>query len=143
MEKVKIRSYVSENIKFKVYEIKGDRKYRYKWDKYYRKCDILLFFVDLTASEEIWEESKFELQQLLKRNSRTLKNMLILGTKNDKKEAVECKDLILKLGLLNIPDIEIACFSISAIKNINTNLILPWLIEQYKIKNSKEKLKLF
>lgn len=142
-EKVIMRSYVFKNINFKMYEIKGDRKYRNKWDKYYRKCDVLLFCVDLAAREEVWEECRFELQQLIKRNSRTLKNMLILGTKNDKENAVECKDVIFKLGLLNLPDLEIACFSISAVKNINTGLILPWIFEQYKIKNSKEKLKLF
>lgn len=140
---VTVNEYIGDDIKFLVYDIKGDRKNRRKWDYMYRKCDVLLYCVDLSAKQEFWEESKYELQQLLRRNSRKKKNMLVLGTKNDKGHAKEISDMIIKLGLASIIDIEIACISVSAKESTNIDLVKPWLIEQYQIKLRNSKLKLF
>lgn len=134
---------ISDDIKFLVYDIKGDRKYRRKWDYLYRKCDVLMYCVDLSATQEVWEESKYELQQLLRRNSRKRKNMLVLGTKNDKGRAKEISDMIITLGLVSLIDIEIACISVSAKESTNLDLVKPWLVEQYQIKHRNSKLKLF
>jgi ADP-ribosylation factor-like protein 8 len=142
-KEVTVNECISDGIKFLVYDIKGDRKYRRKWDYMYRKCDVLLYCVDLSAIQEVWEESKYELQQLLCRNSRKKKNMLVLGTKNDKGRAKEVYDMIITLGLVSIIDIEIACISVSAKESTNVELVMPWLIEQYQIKHMNSKLKLF
>ncbi|RVE41948.1 hypothetical protein evm_013402 [Chilo suppressalis] len=83
-----------------------------------KKCDVLLYCVDLTWKDETWLKAKEELRSLLYRNIWMKKNLLILGTKNDLEDALECKDMILKLDLLSITDREIACYSVSAKEEI-------------------------
>ncbi|WUR03532.1 ADP-ribosylation factor-like protein [Vairimorpha necatrix] len=135
--------YKTDNVIFHIYDIKGGRKQRRFWDYFYKRCDVLVYCVDLSASEEVWEESKFELKQLIHRNRRNMKNMLVLGTKNDKGRAMEIGEMIMKLDLTSIFEVEIACFSISTKDNTNISLVEPWLFEQYKIKGTQSAFQLF
>lgn len=135
--------YLYNGVTYSVYDVKGDHKYRKLWDCLYRKCDVLIYCVDLSEKKEEWDKSKFELKQLLHRNSRKMKNMLVLGTKNDKGRAMDINDMIYHLGLKSYIDIEIACFSVSAKEKTNIELVQPWLYEQYQIKHKKERLNIF
>ncbi|KAF9764509.1 ADP-ribosylation factor-like protein 8 [Nosema granulosis] len=141
--KIKTTEYREGNVCYVVYDIPGSRKFRIKWDYYYRRCDVLLYCVDLTWPDEMWERAKEELRSLLYRNIWMKKNLLVLGTKNDLEEALECKDMILKLDLLSITDREIACYSVSAKEGTNVDIIKPWLMDQFDLKYGESKLVLY
>lgn len=119
-----------ENIKLIVYDIPGTGDVAAKWDHYYKKVDLIIFFIDSTSSDEECKKAKDSLKGLLYRNMWLKKNLLILGTKNDLKEAMACRDLILKLDLLEIVDREVACYSISSKTLTNIDLVREWLIDQ-------------
>ncbi|EOB12374.1 ADP-ribosylation factor-like protein 8A [Nosema bombycis CQ1] len=91
----------------------------------------------------MWLKAKEELRSLLYRNIWMKKNLLILGTKNDIEDALECKDMILKLDLLSITDREIACYSVSAKEGTNIDIIKVWLMDQFDLKYGESKLVLF
>lgn len=119
-----------ENIKLIVYDIPGKSDSEAKWDHYYKKVDLVIFFIDSTSSDEECKKAKESLKGLLYRNMWLKKNLLILGTKNDLKNAMACRDLILKLDLLEIVDREVACYSVSSKTLTNIDLVREWLIDQ-------------
>ncbi|KRH93131.1 GTP-binding ADP-ribosylation factor-like protein [Pseudoloma neurophilia] len=119
-----------QNLKLIVYDIPGTGDFEAKWDHYYKKVDAIVFFIDSTASEEECKRAKDSLQGLLYRNMWLKKNLLILGTKNDLNEAMPCRELILRLNLLEIVDREVACYSVSAKTLTNIDLVEEWLIDQ-------------
>ncbi|TBU12927.1 ADP-ribosylation factor-like protein [Hamiltosporidium tvaerminnensis] len=127
---VEIKRYAFSGITFVVYDIPGGRDSIAKWDHYYKKADLLIFFVNSAAQEEELAKSRDELKNLLYRNMWLKKSILILGNKNDLDGSISCKDIILKLDLLSIVDREVACYSVSGKKNINTDLVRDWLVEQ-------------
>lgn len=127
---VRIHKQKLENIKVMIYDIPGDPGSVSKWDHYYKKSDVIVFFLNSVASKETCEKSKNELKSLLYRNMWMKKNLLVLGSKNDLSNAMSCKDIIIMLDLMSIVDREVACYSVSGKNLINIDLVRDWLIEQ-------------
>merc|ERR1711915_88577 len=123
---VRVQKNRISNIKLVIYDIPGELQA--KWDHYYKKVDVIIFFVDSTPSDEEYEQAKGSLQSLLYRNMWLKKNLLILGTKNDLAKARPCRELILSLDLMGIVDREVACYSISSEQLTNIDLVQEWLI---------------
>ncbi|ELQ76202.1 GTP-binding ADP-ribosylation factor-like protein [Trachipleistophora hominis] len=127
---VRIHEKKMDNIKVLIYDIPGDPSSISKWDHYYKKSDVIIFFLNSTADEETRKKSKNELHSLLYRNMWMRKNLLILGTKNDLPDSMSCKDIILALDLMTIGDREVACYSISNKNLVNIDLVREWIVEQ-------------
>lgn len=121
------------NIKLIIYDIPGDGEFEAKWDHYYKKVDAIVFFIDSSAPDEECIAARDSLKALLYRNMWLKKNLLILGTKNDKSDAMPCRELILKLDLLEIVDREVACYSVSSKALTNIDLVQEWLIDQAEL----------
>lgn len=115
---------------YEVYDVSGKRTSKAKWDYFYRRCDVLVYCVDSCWAPEEWERAQEELRSMLYRNIWTKRSMLVLGTKNDRKGAVGCKDIILNLDLLGVTDREVSCFSVSAEEDVNIGCIKSWLGDQ-------------
>lgn len=126
----KVRRYVSRGIEFSIYDIPGGRESVNRWNYFYKKCDIVAFVFDSGSTPKECESAKSELHNLLYRNMWEKKSLLVLGTKNDKPKAMDCKDIILTLDLARIYDREVACYSVSAKNLVNVDLIIPWLVDQ-------------
>ncbi|ELA46509.1 hypothetical protein VCUG_02001 [Vavraia culicis subsp. floridensis] len=127
---VRIQEKKMDNIKVLIYDIPGDSSSVSKWDHYYKKSDVIIFFLNSTADEETRTKSKNELHSLLYRNMWMRKNLLILGSKNDLPSSMSCKDIILALDLMAIVDREVACYSISSKNLTNIDLVREWMVEQ-------------
>ncbi|KMV66157.1 ADP-ribosylation factor family domain-containingprotein [Encephalitozoon cuniculi EcunIII-L] len=120
-----------------VYDVPGRRVSKARWDYFYGKCDVLLYCVDSSESPGKWTGAREELKSLLYRNAWTKRSMLVLGTKNERKDALGCIDIILRLGLLDITDREVSCFSVSAREDVNMECIRAWIREQCDLLREK------
>lgn len=129
-QKNKVRKYITRNIEFYVYDVPGGKEDLGKWDFFYKKCDVVVFVFDSCSSEQVCGQAKDELCSLLYRNMWEKRNLLVLGSKNDLPNAMDCKDIILALGLVKIYDREVACYSVSAKNGNNVELVISWLVEQ-------------
>lgn len=138
-----VYEYNEGNAVYIIYDVSGKRASRTKWDYFYRKCDVLLYCVDSSGNSRNWRKSREELKSMLYRNVWMKKNLLVLGTKNDKESSKACKDIILDLDLLNINDREISCFSVSASQKTNTEYIKPWIVDQCKFLKERSGFKIF
>ncbi|EPR80036.1 ADP-ribosylation factor family protein [Spraguea lophii 42_110] len=127
---VRVSKHIIDNVEITIYDIPGNQTSQSKWDHYFKKVDVLVFFQSLIDSPEKIERSREALHGLLYRNMWMKKSLLILGTKNDLPEAIGCKDLIIQLDLVSIVDREVACYSISSKNMVNVDLVRDWLIEQ-------------
>ena len=59
--------------------------------------------------------------------------LLVLGNKNDLPDCLTEKELIDILGLKNIKDRKVACYSISAKNMTNLDVVLTWLSDLNRI----------
>ncbi|KAL0266038.1 UNVERIFIED_CONTAM: hypothetical protein PYX00_011755 [Menopon gallinae] len=106
-QKNKVKKYIARNVEFYVYDMPGGKEDLGKWDFFYKKCDVVVFVFDSCSSEQVCEEAKVVLLSLLYRNMWEKRNLLVLGSKNDIPNSMDCKDIILALGLVKIYDREI------------------------------------
>jgi ADP-ribosylation factor-like protein 8 len=82
--------------------------------------------VDSVALENI-EVAKQSLDQLLSWDSTKDIPLLVLGNKNDLEGHLNEKELVEKLGLKDLKDRLVACYSISAKNQTNMDTALKWL----------------
>ncbi|KAF7684629.1 ADP-ribosylation factor-like protein 8 [Astathelohania contejeani] len=129
-QNVRLYRYEMDGIVFFVYDIPGNTSSRSKWDHYYKKSDIIVFFIDGLCDDEACAQSREELKSLIYRNMWIKKSLLVIGTKNDEPKALLCRDIILRLDLVSIVDREIACYSVSSLKDTNIDLVKSWLLDQ-------------
>ena len=64
--------------------------------------------------------------------ARCVLQVLVLGNKNDLPKAMEVETLIEMLGLKDIPEREVCCYSISCKSSINIDITLDWLKKHRK-----------
>lgn len=127
--KTHMKKYRAKNVEFTVYDVSGKEGMSGRWDYFYKKCNTLVFVVDSCSSEEEKAAAEGVLNGLFFRN-REKKNILVLGSKNDKPKAMDCKSIIFAMNLAKIYDRDIACYSVSAKTLVNTDMVIPWLLEQ-------------
>ncbi|AFN83034.1 hypothetical protein EROM_051030 [Encephalitozoon romaleae SJ-2008] len=122
--------YDEDYINYVVYDVCGKRSSRVRWDYFYKRCDVILYCVDASSTEEKWVEAREELKSMLYRNPWIKRSILVLGTKNEKKSALGCMEIIRKLELFDINGLKVSCFSVSAKKNTNIECIMSWIRDQ-------------
>ncbi|ADM11551.1 uncharacterized protein Eint_051040 [Encephalitozoon intestinalis ATCC 50506] len=132
-----VYKYDEDYMSYVVYDLKGKKNTRRKWDYFHGMCDVILYCVDSSGDEEEWGEAREKLKSMVYRNLRSKKNILVLGTKNERGNALECIEIVLKLDLLDIEGREVACFSVSAEKNVNVECIKTWLRGQSSFVRSR------
>lgn len=133
----RLMKYKLNGVEYTFFDVPGGRENLAKWDFFYKKADAVIYIFDSTSDETESDEAENQLSALLYRNMWTKRNLLVLGTKNDLPNAMSCKDIILNLNLMDIVDREVSCYSVSALKNVNLELVTQWLEEQAEIKVTK------
>eukprot|EP01015_Nassula_variabilis_P036310 TRINITY_DN9341_c0_g1_i9.p4 TRINITY_DN9341_c0_g1~~TRINITY_DN9341_c0_g1_i9.p4 ORF type:complete len:121 (-),score=24.07 TRINITY_DN9341_c0_g1_i9:96-458(-) len=114
-------------------DLGGQPRFRESWEKYCRNADVIVYIVDASDHENI-EVSKAQLHQLLSWPSLEHIPLLVLGNKNDISESLSEKELVQTMELDKIKDRKVACYSISAKKQVNIDVTLKWLSELPKRK---------
>ena len=124
---VNIRSVKKGKVSMKIWDLGGQKRYRESWEKYCASSDCIVFVVDASADTETFTNARVQLEKLLAWESVEGIPLLVLGNKNDLKEAVGEKEIIDLMNLKSITDRKIGCYTISAKNMVNIDEALKWL----------------
>jgi len=123
------------NVTIKLWDIGGQARFRSMWERYCRGVNAIVFVVD-SADPDKFELAKKELHDLLGKPPLAGIPVLVLGNKNDLREAIPGPELIEQLDLKSITGREVCCYSISAKNQTNIDITLQWLTDHAKSQNS-------
>lgn len=130
-----MRKVTKGNVTIKLWDIGGQPRFRSMWERYCRGVTAIVYMVDAADHEKI-EASKNELHSLLDKPQLAAIPVLVLGNKVDLPNALRERELIERMGLSEIKDREICCYSISCKERENIDITLQWLIQQAKSQKS-------
>lgn len=116
------------NVVIKLWDIGGQPRFRSMWERYCRGVSSIVYVVD-SADEENLPSAKEELQELMAKPAVQGIPLLVLANKNDLPNALSSDSIIEKMGLKDIKDREVCCYSISAKNSVNIDVTLDWLIK--------------
>ena len=117
------------------WDIGGQAQYRSEWGRYTRGCDVIIFVVDSHAIESIPLARK-ELHRLLEDRELATTPVLVVSNKIDLEPHVTEGDLIRDLNLDYVTENPWIVIPISALKVVNVDQVLQWLIKQGNSKPS-------
>ncbi|KAG8759508.1 hypothetical protein FRC14_005796 [Serendipita sp. 396] len=100
-----------DNIKFKIWDVAGQPRYRNLWERYCSGSNAIVFVVD-SADKEHFADAKFELHNMLGEKSLVGIPLLVLGNKNDLPGHASVEELISALNLETITNREVSCYSV-------------------------------
>ncbi len=71
------------NTNIKAWDVGGQKQYRREWARYTQGCDVIIFVVDVAASEDQMSVAKRELHQLLENRDLAQTPLLVVANKID------------------------------------------------------------
>eukprot|EP00043_Microstomoeca_roanoka_P007815 m.75569 g.75569 ORF g.75569 m.75569 type:complete len:185 (+) comp13989_c3_seq1:306-860(+) len=126
-----MRKVTKGNVTIKLWDIGGQPRFRSMWERYCRGVQVIIYMVDAADTEKL-EAAKQELKNLLEKPHLAGIPVLILGNKNDLPKALQSDELIQALGLKEIQDREVCCYSISCKNQVNLDITLKWIMQHAK-----------
>ena len=108
--------------------LRGQSQYRQEWGRYTRGCDVILFVVDTNAFH-LFPDAKAELHRLLEDRELNNTPLLVVANKIDLEPHAPEETLIKELNLDYITENPWIIIPCSALKTININEVLDWLIK--------------
>ena len=116
-------------VQMKCWDIGGRAQYRSEWGRYTRGCDVIIYVVDANALDSIPLARK-ELHRLLEDRELATTPLLVIANKIDLDPHISEPDLIRELNLDYITENPWIVIPVSALKVINIDQVLSWLIKQ-------------
>ena len=116
-------------VQMKCWDIGGQAQYRSEWGRYTRGCDVIIYVVDANALDSIPLARK-ELHRLLEDRELATTPLLVIANKIDLDPHISEPDLIRELNLDYITENPWIVIPVSALKVINIDQVLAWLIKQ-------------
>jgi len=116
-------------VQMKCWDIGGQAQYRSEWGRYTRGCDVIIYVVDAHAVDSIPLARK-ELYRLLEDQGLSHTPILVLANKVDLQPHISEQELITQLNLDYIQDNPWLVIPISALKVINIDQVIEWLVKQ-------------
>ncbi|KAJ3414079.1 ADP-ribosylation factor-like protein 8B [Chytridiales sp. JEL 0842] len=113
----------------KLWDLGGQARFRSMWERYCRGVNAIVFVLDSADLSKI-PAARIELHTLLGKPQLASIPVLVLGNKNDLPGALTVEQVIDQLGLKNITNREVSCYSISAKNSVNIDLTLQWLMRK-------------
>eukprot|EP00041_Stephanoeca_diplocostata_P006222 m.78543 g.78543 ORF g.78543 m.78543 type:complete len:186 (+) comp16241_c0_seq1:217-774(+) len=126
-----MRKVTKGNVTIKLWDIGGQPRFRSMWERYCRGVSAIVYMVDAAEPTKL-ESAKQELHALLAKEQLGGIPVLVLGNKNDLPNAMGVEQLIEMLGLKDIQDREVCCYSISCKSQVNIDITLDWLKKHKK-----------
>jgi ADP-ribosylation factor-like protein 8 len=124
-----VRTVKRGGVNMKCWDLGGQAQYRQEWGRYTRGCDCILFIVDTNAIH-LFPDAKQELHRLLEDRELATTPILIVANKIDLEPHATEETLIKELNLDYIVDNPWMVAPCSALKTVNVNEVLQWLIKQ-------------
>ena len=119
-----VSNLILRDLKFKIYDVPGQKSLRSTWMKASSMCGILIFVLD-TSDKERFDEAFLEFEKLIKSPSTQGKPLLICFNKMDLQES-----------RLNLPlakeKLKIMDKSVNLIKIFETSVLIPSTIKPIK-----------
>ncbi|KAJ1445887.1 ADP-ribosylation factor family-domain-containing protein [Pelagophyceae sp. CCMP2097] len=116
-------------VQMKCWDIGGQAQYRSEWGRYTRGCDVIIYVIDAHAFDMIALARK-ELHRLLEDRELATTPLLVLANKIDLEPHFSEPELIRELNLDYITDNPWMVIPVSALKVINIDQVIAWLIKQ-------------
>jgi ADP-ribosylation factor-like protein 8 len=127
------RSMKKGSVAMKLWDLGGQPRYRESWEKYCSTSDVIIYVVDASERESI-DVARTQLHELLSWETLAGIPLLVLGNKNDMKDALNEEELIELLELKKLSNRKVCCYSISAKNMVNLDITMKWIQDQPKIK---------
>eukprot|EP00638_Chattonella_subsalsa_P010526 CAMPEP_0117786790 /NCGR_PEP_ID=MMETSP0948-20121206/6036_1 /TAXON_ID=44440 /ORGANISM="Chattonella subsalsa, Strain CCMP2191" /LENGTH=177 /DNA_ID=CAMNT_0005615849 /DNA_START=53 /DNA_END=586 /DNA_ORIENTATION=- len=118
-------------VQMKCWDIGGQAQYRSEWGRYTRGCDVIIYVVDAHAMDLVSLARK-ELHRLLEDRELATTPILILANKIDLEPHISEAELIRELNLDYIVDNPWIVIPVSALKVVNIDQVVSWLLKQGK-----------
>lgn len=115
----------------KCWDIGGQAQYRAEWGRYTKGCNVIIFVVDTYARDQL-PVARRELHRLLEDRDLGTTPLLVCANKIDLEPHVSEHELIRELNLDYLMDNPWLVIPCSALRQINVNAVLEWLIKQAK-----------
>eukprot|EP00299_Pterocystis_sp_00344_P014179 c700_g1_i1.p1 GENE.c700_g1_i1~~c700_g1_i1.p1 ORF type:complete len:180 (-),score=38.34 c700_g1_i1:41-580(-) len=115
----------------KCWDLGGQEKFRTEWPRYTRGVDCILFVVDTSEREKL-PTSRKELHQLLEHLELNGIPVLIIANKIDKEGRMSRDEVIQGLNLDYVTENAWDVVEVSALRGVNMQGILSWLMKQKK-----------
>ncbi|KAF1774525.1 P-loop containing nucleoside triphosphate hydrolase [Phytophthora cactorum] len=116
-------------VQMKCWDIGGQAQYRSEWGRYTRGCDVIIYVVDANAFDQISLARK-ELHRLLEDRELATTPLLVLANKIDLEPHISEPELIRELNLDYIVDNPWLVIPISALRLVNIDQVIQWLMKQ-------------
>ncbi|KNH07322.1 ADP-ribosylation factor-like protein [Perkinsela sp. CCAP 1560/4] len=116
-----------EGTLMKVWDLGGQDRFRGEWERYTRGSDCIIFCVDASAIDRL-SEAKKELHRLLENTSLRGMPILVCLNKIDIEPHIEKEEAIKELNLDYITDNKWIVLSISALKQLNIQAVVEWMV---------------
>ena len=116
-------------VAMKCWDIGGQVQYRSEWGRYTRGCDVIIFVVDCHARDTL-KSARYELHRLLEDRELARTPILVCANKIDLEPHVGEAELIRSLNLDYIVDNPWVVISISALRTVNVDKVISWLIKR-------------
>mmetsp|Transcript_13260 Transcript_13260/g.17704 ORF Transcript_13260/g.17704 Transcript_13260/m.17704 type:complete len:186 (+) Transcript_13260:101-658(+) len=117
------------SVQMKCWDIGGQAQYRSEWGRYTRGCDVIIYVVDSHAMDMISLARK-ELHRLLEDRELANTPILVLANKIDLHPHLSESEIIRELNLDYISDNPWIVIPVSAIKIVNIDQVVSWLMKQ-------------
>ena len=124
-----VRMVKKGGVQMKCWDLGGQQQYRAEWGRYTRGCNVIMFVVDSHAMH-LLPDAKAELHRLLEDRELATTALLVISNKIDLEPHIGDKELIKELNLDYIVDNPWMIIPCSALKTINVDEIVRWLIKQ-------------
>lgn len=116
-------------VQMKCWDLGGQSQYRQEWGRYTRGCNVIIFVVDANAMH-LLPDAKAELHRLLEDRELATTALLIVSNKIDLEPHASEQFLIKELNLDYIVENPWLIIPCSALKTLNIDAIVQWLIAQ-------------
>ncbi|CAM9292366.1 unnamed protein product [Ectocarpus sp. 6 AP-2014] len=116
-------------VQMKCWDIGGQAQYRGEWGRYTRGCDVIVYVVDAHAEEKA-ALARRELHRLLEDEELASTPLLVLANKVDLEPHMSEDQIIRELNLDYVTANPWILIPISALKVINIDQVLQWLVKQ-------------
>ena len=115
-------------VQMKCWDLGGQSQYRAEWGRYTRGCNVIMFVVDAHATHMI-ADARIELHRLLEDKELATTPILVVMNKIDLEPHISEEQLIKELNLDYIVDNPWLVIPCSALRVINVEKIMQWLID--------------
>eukprot|EP00752_Nemacystus_decipiens_P012632 g11188.t1 len=116
-------------VQMKCWDIGGQAQYRGEWGRYTRGSDVIIYVVDAHAEEKA-ALARRELHRLLEDEELASTPLLVLANKVDLEPHMSEDQVIRELNLDYVTANPWILIPISALKVINIDQVLQWLVKQ-------------